>query len=63
MTGDEMTHIRKEVLGLTLIELAERWDIGKSTIQKEEKKDRVRGLYEDAIRFAANEKQQSQEYE
>jgi len=49
MTGDRFRQIREE-LGFTLRELAERWGVHNSTVKREEQKQRVRGLYKDAIK-------------
>jgi DNA-binding transcriptional regulator YiaG len=54
MTGTEFKEAR-EGLGLTLRGLAHRWDVDKRTIHREERKRKVRGLYEDAIRRVQNE--------
>lgn len=48
MTGDRFRRLREE-LGFTLRELAERWGVHNRTINREEQKDEVRGLYRDAI--------------
>lgn len=48
MTGYQLQRLRKK-MDLSLRELAERWGVGKSTLQREEEKKEVRGIYADAI--------------
>ena len=50
MTGDELKTIRLNA-DLSLRELAERWDVSRMTILREERRDVVRGLYADAARY------------
>lgn len=54
MTGNELKEIR-EGLGLTLRELADRWEVDKRTVHREEQKPEVRGLYRDALKRVQDE--------
>ncbi len=55
MTGDELKKIRLSA-NLTLRGLGKRWGVSRTTIQDEEKKDKVRGLYADAARYLRRKK-------
>lgn len=50
MTGDTLRQIRED-LGYSIRDLAYRWGVGKSTLQREEEKDEIRTLYADAARY------------
>jgi transcriptional regulator with XRE-family HTH domain len=50
MTGNRFKEMRDK-LGLSLRDLASRWGVDPRTINREEKKDTVRELYADAIRY------------
>lgn len=54
MTGKKLKKARKD-LDLTLRELADRWGVDKRTVHREEQKQKVRGLYRDAIKRVQNE--------
>jgi len=51
MTGTEFRRHRERTLGLSYRKLADRWGISHGTIQNEEKRDQVRGVYEAAMRW------------
>jgi IS30 family transposase len=48
MTGDEFQQ-KVEDSGYSQRQLAERWGVSHTTIQRECRRDEVRGLYRDAI--------------
>lgn len=49
MTGSEFKKLIDDA-GYSMYTLADRWDVGKSTLYDEAQKDEVRGLYADAVR-------------